>query len=381
MNPIQVSAMMKHILNVVFSGLFVFTVQGQGKYYDFQIVKQIKTTPSKEIQRSGSCWAYAGTALLEAEWLKSGKPELDISEWNFIRNAYELKSNEHLKTKGNVKVDEKGIAPDVLVLMDHYGMVPEDMFFRTEEKPLNPNSAEMDAIIRATLYMVMEKESGNFTEQWKNTFDATLSAYLGEARINFPYQGKDYTPKSFAEASGLKANDFAILTSDNRQPFNQMITLPAKNNWNSTRALNVQSDQLFNSTRASLQAGHTVLWYGNLPADMLYQEENAAIVPAQKISDLVKKQTGEDKKSPFPEKNFTEQERQANFESNSKNELTYLLIYGMSKDKTGTEYFVAKKVCQADNTPIHLSPGFFRFNTGFIMLNKKGLPSDVRSRF
>lgn len=369
------------LLIVALAG-FALAAAGQEKYYDLKPVKQIKTTPSKDLQRIGSCWANAGTALLEAEWIKNGKPEIDLAEMTFITDAYRLKADAHLKSKGETRVDEKGIAQDVFTLMTSYGMAPEEMYMKSDYQPENASSGEMDAIIRATLHMVMTKEGGNFTENWKNTFDASLSRYLGETRISFPYNGNDYTPKSFAEASGLNAADYVTLTSDGKSNMDSKIVLTAKNNWSKTQAYNVSADNLVNSLKSAVNGGFTVIWYGAVPAEMIFAEEQVAIVPAGKIADLTKVKEGEEKYFiPLPEKEVSASERQAAFEASAKAEQSYMLVYGISKDKNGGEFFIAKKACEGGDKILHLSPSFIKLNTAFLVLNKKGLPGDVKSKF
>jgi len=361
--------------------IVVGSVSAQKTFYDIKTVKQIKTTPSKDIQRTGSCWANAGTALLEAEWIKNRNQEIDLSEMTFITDLYKLKANAHVSSKGAIYVDEKGLPQDVFTLMQEYGMAPESMYMKSEDKPEKASSGEMDAIIRATLHMVMEKEGGNFTENWKNTFNASLYRYLGETRINFNYEGKDYTPKSFAAQSGLKASDFVTLTSDDKSAMDTKITLTAKNNWNKSQAYNVNPDILVSAIQSAVNNGYCTIWYGSLPDEMIYNAEKVAIVPDGKIADLTQgDETDENSFNPLPEKTITNTERQAVLETSAKTEQNYLLISGISKDKNGTEYLIAKNVCEAGDQTLHLSSAFLKLNTGFIVVNKKGLPTGLNSK-
>ncbi|MBE0637374.1 MAG: hypothetical protein IH598_02510 [Bacteroidales bacterium] len=353
----------------------------QQKYYDLQTIKQVKTAPAKDLQRPGSCWSNAGTALIEAEWIKNGRTEIDLSEMTFIRNAYELKAFAYLNSKGATRLDERLLASDVFPLMVEYGMAPEEMFMKTVDKPRDASSGEMDAILRGTMQMVMEKEGGNFTERWQSTFNAALSRYLGETRIAFNYNNTEYTPKSFAETSGINATDYIVLTSDSRNTPDSKIELPARNNWNKTQAYNVSADNLQSTIRNAVNSGYTVIWYGNLAEEMIFPEEMVAIVPAGKIADLTKPKEGvETTYEPLAEKAVSPADRQANFEASVGKELDYLMIFGTSKDKNGNEYVMAKKVCEAGNKTIHLSPSFVKLNTGYVLLNKKGLPGDLKSK-
>ncbi len=106
---------------------------------------------------------------------------------------------------------------------------------------------------------------------------------------------------------------------------------------------------------------------------MIYDAEKVAIVPDGKIADLTQgDETDENSFNPLPEKTITNTERQAVLETSAKTEQNYLLISGgISKDKNGTEYLIAKNVCEAGNQTLHLSSAFLKLNTGFIVVNKK----------
>ena len=48
--------------------------------YKFTVIKELPVTPVKNQAKAGTCWDYAGTAFIEAELLRMGKGEYDLSE-------------------------------------------------------------------------------------------------------------------------------------------------------------------------------------------------------------------------------------------------------------------------------------------------------------
>ena len=48
--------------------------------YVFTPVKELKITPVKNQNRTGTCWSFSGIGFLEAELLRMGKGEFDLSE-------------------------------------------------------------------------------------------------------------------------------------------------------------------------------------------------------------------------------------------------------------------------------------------------------------
>lgn len=366
----------KVLLVVLLSGLAAYSF-GQESIYGITSVKEIPTTDSEKLDRPGSCWSNAGTALLEAEWIRTGKEKTDLSELDFVRNAYLLKSEIFLETDGEIRVDEKGIAYDVITLMEKYGMAPEEAFMKSPQNESNPKSGEMDAIIRGTLRTVQLKEEGQLTERWKNILNGALTRHLGDVKLEFTYRDVEYTPKSFAQKSGLEPSDYVMITSDTRNPLNESFVLEVKNNWNKSGFYNTGLMQMVDALDNAIAEGYAVLWYGNTGADYIFKEESVAIVPAVKMPET--DESAEKLTEPVPEASVSPDSRQTQFETLLDQKHDYMLIYGKSEDKNGKGYYMAKYVCEGGNKGLHLSDEFVKLNTVYLMLNKNALSGDMRS--
>ncbi|MFP4470580.1 MAG: hypothetical protein ACLFPE_07845 [Bacteroidales bacterium] len=351
-------------------------VQSQGSIYGFENTKENPTTKSEALKRPGSCWSNAGTALLEAEWLRTGKKELDIAELDFVRNAYLYKGDMYVKGDTGLRVDEKGIPFDVITYLETYGMAPEEAFMTTSDKPMDATSGEMDAILRGTLRMVQLKEGGNFTDRWKSTYNAALTRHIGDVKLEFTYDGVKYTPKTFAEKSGLKAADYVMLTSDSRGEMNRKMSLEVRNNWNKDEFHNVSLDNLTGALKNAVNNGYSVVWCGTLDNELIYAAESVALVPATQMPGEGDTEMTE----PAPETSVSETMRQEKFEATFAGKLSYLLVYGMSKDKTGNEYFKAKYVCESGDKHLNLSKEYVKLSTIYLMLNKNGMPDNLRGQ-
>ena len=48
--------------------------------FKFTDIKVNKTTPVKDQNKSGTCWAFSGTSMVEEDVMRKGGPELDLSE-------------------------------------------------------------------------------------------------------------------------------------------------------------------------------------------------------------------------------------------------------------------------------------------------------------
>jgi bleomycin hydrolase len=351
---------------VAIFGLTTFNAAAQKADIDLKTIKTVKTTDSKALKRQSSCWSNAGTALLEAEWLRTGKPETDIAVMDFVHNAYLLKAQVYLDSDGKTKVNEVSPAIDVMKLAKVYGFVPETAYMYPQQDLMSPNTAEMDAMLRGTLAMVQQKENGNFTEKWQNTYNTTLMRYIGESKIGFDYNGNNYTPVSFAQYSGLNFDDYILVTSDVRSDINAKYDLQMAQNWGSYKFFNVVINGLNQTISNAIENDYAVLWYGNL-------DENAMVG-----DDLAIVSAG-DKENPTAEKEVSADMRQEAFEKNIAKEQDYLLIFGISKDEEGRTFYQAKKACEAGNQIVILSEAYVNFNTIYLTINKNALPAAIRS--
>ncbi len=352
--------------------------QAQENIYGMETGKENPTTKPKDLKRPGSCWSNAGTAFLEAEWLRTGKKEVDIAELDFVRNAYLYKGDIYVKGDTALRVDEKGIPYDVITYTEAYGMAPEEAFMTSTGKPMDATSGEMDAILRGTLKMVQLKEGGNFTDRWKSTYDAALTRYIGDVKLEFNYEGVDYTPKSFAEKSGLKPADYVMITNDADQEMNKPFVLGVKNNWNKDEFYNVSLTDMTGALKNAVKNGYPVIWCGSIDNELVYAEENVAIVPAAGMPK--QDESSEVAAEPVPETTVSATMRQEQFEAAYQGNLSYLLVNGMAKDTNGNEYFTAKYVCESGDKELNLSKEYVKLSTIYLMLNKNGLPADLKSK-
>lgn len=70
--------------------------------YKFETVVNQKVTPVKDQASTGTCWCFATTSFVEAELLRQGKDEYDLSEMFIVRQKYmnQLKDNFLRQGKG-----------------------------------------------------------------------------------------------------------------------------------------------------------------------------------------------------------------------------------------------------------------------------------------
>jgi bleomycin hydrolase len=355
----------------------------QETYYDLKVRQTVKTNPSKDIQRINSCWSNLGAALIEAEMIKSGKGSVDLSEMDFIHNAYLLKTQAFLDSKGKVNVDEKCLPVDVFKLMDTYGMAPESAYMQSDLDPMSKESGQMDAVIRGSLRRAIDMGDSGETERYLNYVDAALSKHIGDTKMNFTYDGKDYTPKSFAEQAGVNSADYVMLTSDSRQEMHKPFVLEMKTNWDKEEFYNVNPNEMYKVMKDAIENGYAVGWYGFVNNEMIIVDEKVAVVPIGKMPGTKKEGTDKEVQQtyqPLPEKTISEKERQANFEVLVNDNNNFMTLYGISMDKEGNEYILGKDACTAGDDELNMSDPYLKLNTVYLLVNKNGLDKNLREK-
>ena len=91
--------------------------------------------------------------------------------------------------------------------------------------------SEMESAAAAYLGAIIKNPNRKLSTAWKRGFDGIIDAYLGEAPAKFTYQGKEYTPKSYAAALGLNPDDYVSLTSFTHHPFYEQFAIEVQDNW------------------------------------------------------------------------------------------------------------------------------------------------------
>ena len=86
---------------------------------------------------------------------------------------------------------------------------------------------------------------------------------------------------------------------------------------------------------------------------------------------------------PKPEKEITVEMRQEAFDNYKTTDDHGMQITGIAKDQNGKEYYIVKNSWGVTNDYkgyLYVSKNFVKYKTTAFLLNKKGLPSDIRKK-
>ena len=199
----------------------------------FTTVLENPITPVKNQNRSGTCWDYATTGFVEAELLRKTGKVYDLSEMFIASKDYVDCAEYHVRMHGSSRFSEGGSADDVFAVIDRHGVCPEEAMARPGSMigDTLANFTEFFATLEPYVESIAKGNSTKLTTQWKVGLQGILDAYLGKCPETFTYEGKQYTPKSFAQMLGIDKKDYVSITSFTHHPFYEQFVIEAPYKW------------------------------------------------------------------------------------------------------------------------------------------------------
>jgi len=369
--------------------------QNTSSGYTFTITKQVKTTPVKNQQSTGTCWSFATTSFIETELLRLGQPEFDLSEMYFVRYVYLDKANLYIRFQGTNNFSEGGQAHDVLNVMRNYGIVTDDAYPGKNYGSNYHNHGELEANLKSFMETTLKKEDGKLTTAWAPAFEAIVDTYLGKVPQEFNFNDKKYSPTSLLESTGLKVDDYVEITSFNHHPYYKQFILEIPDNWHRDLYYNLPLDELMQVIDNALMNGYSVCWDGDVSEKGFAYKKGVAIIPAGKVEDLKNSDMSrwteipeKDRISqmynfngPVPELNVTQENRQLNFDNQTSTDDHLMHLVGLATDQNGTKYYYTKNSWGLDYSPysgyLYMSESYVRMKTIAILIHKDAIPTEI----
>lgn len=365
----------------------------------FTVVKENPITSIKNQNRSGTCWDYSTLSFFESEILKATGKTYDLCESFVANKTYMDRAIQVVRFHGDCEFAQGGSAYDVLHCLQNYGICPENaMPFPGSlyGDSLN-NFNEFFSILTPYVMAIAKSTSKKLTPAWRNGFQGVLDAYLGKCPENFVYQGKTYTPKTFAASLGLNWNDYVTFTSYTHHPFWTQFAVEVQDNWRFPLSWNVPIEEITKIIDNAIMNGYTVAWGGDVSEDGFTRDGLAYMYDTKKLesmegSDMARwlKLSKAEKKNivdslgvNVPEIKPTQKQRQERFDNWELTDDHGMLIYGIAKDQNGKEYYIVKNSWgeTGEYKGIwYMTKAFIVANTMDFMINKNAVPKDIRKK-
>lgn len=397
--------MKRIIMIVLFSALTMSQMWAQKsnkpkeeKGYQFTAIKDIPHTSIKNQYRSGTCWSYSGLAFFEAELMRMGKPELDLSEMFVVWHSYYDKSMKYVRMHGTINYGGGGAFNDVMNVIRDYGMMPDTAFSGLQYAEPKHVHAEMDNLLQSMVNSIIKDKNRKLTPVWPMAIAGVLNSYLGEIPEKFTYEGKEYTPRSFADDYlELNMDDYVMLTSYTHHPFYKPFIIEVQDNWAWGQVYNLPLNEFMESINYAIDNDFTVAWAADVSEKGFSKTSWIAIVPenepknmnnleASKWGNLTEK---EKRKAlytfdgPRTEKTITQELRQKAFDDYRTTDDHGMLLVGTAKDQAGNHYFKVKNSWGTEQKYegyFYASDAFVAYKTMSIMVNKNSIPKAIRKK-
>ena len=365
----------------------------------FTIVKENPITSVKDQNRSGTCWAYSTLSYFESEILKNTGKSYDLCE-SFVANKdYMDRAVQVVRYHGDMQFAQGGSAYDVYYVLKNYGICPEDaMPFPGSlyGDSLN-NFNEFFSLLEPYVEGIATNKASKISGQWKVGFQGILDAYLGKCPENFTYEGKNYTPKSFASSLGLNMDDYVTITSYTHHPFYSQFVVEVQDNWRNPASYNLPMDEMMQIIDNAVMNGYTVAWGGDVSEPGFTRDGLAYMIDAKKMQSLqgsdmarwlglsaAKRRNLIDSLGcNVPEVQPTQEMRQERFDNWELTDDHGMLIYGIAKDQNGKEYYMVKNSWGEAGKykgTWYMTKTFIAANTMDYMVNKNAIPANIRKK-
>ncbi len=381
------------ILTLFFS-LSLFA-QNSDVWYQFKDTIRLPVTSVKNQGMTGTCWAWSTISFIESEMMRingiddpSKVP--DLSVMFVVNHCYKQKARNYVYWHGKVNFDEGGEPHDVICVLDKYGIVPMDIYQGLNYGFKQYNHKELNDVLKSYVKAVVDQN--RLTTAWEKGFDQVVDAYLGKLPETFTYNDKKYTPKTFLTGV-VKVNpaDYVAITSFTHHPFYEQFILEMPDNWAHKAMYNVPLEDMMRIIDYSLEHGYTVAWGADV-SEPYFSIKGIAVVPKDAFDTIngviTPKVMGRRSKTYdytqyYEQMPITQDLRQRAFEQYTTTDDHGMHIIGLAYDQKGEPFYIVKNSWGTNvgyDGFWYVSKNYVEYKTMSILVNKKGIPRDIRKK-
>lgn len=372
-----------------------FSAFAQG--YQFTEIARAPATPVKNQAATGTCWCFATASFMESELLRMGKGTFDLSEMFIVRQKYMNQLDDNYLRGGKGNISQGSLSHTFMNAYRQVGIVPEEVYSGINYDSDTHNHSEMTRFMEAIAQVPVKTKTR--TPEYYKLIDSLFDIYLGKLPETFSYQGKEYTPLTFAASLGLDMDDYVEITSFTHRPYYTKFAVEVPDNWEHQQMYNLPLNEMMETVDYALKNGFTVCWDGDVSEKGFSFTHGVAINPEmKKVEDLsgtdrARFEKLDEKASledvfkfdrPYLEIQVTPEIRQAGFEAFVTTDDHLMHITGIAQDQNGTKYYITKNSWGTDRNKfggyLNMSESFVRAKTIYVMVHKDALPKDIRTK-
>ena len=246
---------------------------------------------------------------------------------------------------------------------------------------------DMDAVTTADV----------LTGDWQDGLNALLDTYFGVRPEKFTYEGKEYTPESFAASLPIKMDDYVDVGSFTHHPFYTEFIIEVPDNWMWGTVYNVPLEEMMAVVDNALANGYSIEWATDVSEKGFDRIKAIGIIPETDIDGMEGteaekwgKLSAAEKEAalykfdkPVKEKKITQEMRQIAFDNYETTDDHGMVIVGTAVDQQGNPFFKVKNswdVRPPYDGYYYFSRPFVEYKTLSVMVNKNAIPQEIRTK-
>ena len=396
---------MKKFLVTMLAAGFVFGAMADDKVvipdstgFKFTDIKVIKTTPVKDQNKSGTCWCYSSNTFFEDEILRKTGKEVHLSEGFVVHHCYLDKAIKYIRMDGRINFAEGGSGLDVPYVWKNYGMVSDEVYTGMTYGDKKFASAELTDALKGYVGVINKNQLKKLSPAWIEGFEGILDAYMGKLPETFVYEGKTYTPKSYAASLPINLDDYIGITSFTHHPFYEPFIMEVAYNWVWGSCQNVPMEEMKAIVDNAIEMGYPVDWAADVSEKGFKWRKGYALLVKEKdendltgtdrerweqLSDKDREEEKWEIKGPCPEQEVTQESRQKGFDAKETTDDHGMVIVGRAIDQEGNKYYKVQNSWDTNQLYhgfFYVSEAYFLAKTIDIYVNKEVIPTNIAKK-
>lgn len=339
------------------------------EHQDFKIINQIKTSSVKDQGMTGTCWSFATISFLETEFIRKNEENLDLSEMYIVYKTYLQKADYYVKLHGTGNFSQGGQAHDVINTAKIYGLMPQSAFEGKKIENNNYDHSELEKLLKNYIDSIIKLNP--IPKDWKENYIAFLDKEIGEIPEKFKYNNDSYNSKLFStNFMNFNPDDYIELTSYSHHDFYTKFDLEVPDNWSHDDYYNLPINDLMEVINYAFANGYSICWDGDVSEKNFDFEKGKAELSKEDIKLL--------------NSEGIQEARQITFENQTSTDDHLMHLTGQAEDKNGKIYYQTKNSWGAESNDyggfLYMSEDFVKMKTIAIMVNKNGLPEEIKTK-
>lgn len=343
---------------------------------EFTTTKKNYATPVKDQARTGTCWSFSTTSLVESQVIKNKLGTYDLSEMYTVRNIYMEKGKNYILRQGHTQFSEGGLGHDVIRAIARYGAVPENVYTGMKPGETIHDHGAMFKELKRYLDSTLKTRGNPIGSDWQAGYSRILDNYLGPIPDGFKFNNQRYTAASFAkEALGFKEEDYVNITSFTHHPYYQPFVVEVPDNFSNGAYYNLPLNEMIELVKSAVNNGYTVMWDADVSNSGFKHKKGLAL--------LIDEQAGiteESMSADMKEDSWDAKKRQQLFENLTTQDDHLMHITGLEKSKQGKNFFIVKN-SWGNGGPfggyVNVSESYFAINTISLVVPKAAISKAI----